>query len=162
MRNVLYRSTSSISSAGWRRCACLVTRNNVSPSPDACGVELMLYRRSVPPYGKETAPQMQTIYDFKHLKASAHFLNTQYRMPVPLGEFISEYVYDKKLLSVHPTTDFSAVLFVDVRKGQEERVGSSWKVYLLVESAARSGALSHVFAEHRGGARSCKHRQELL
>ncbi|KAL1940365.1 hypothetical protein VTO73DRAFT_8937 [Trametes versicolor] len=83
--------------------------------------------KQLPPYGKETAPQMKTIYDFKHLKASAYFLNTQYRMPALLGEFISEYVYDKKLLSVHPITDFSAVLFVDVRKGQEERVGSSWK-----------------------------------
>lgn len=140
-----------------------MTRNNVSPSPDACDVELTInFHGSVPPYGKETAPQMKTIYDFKHLRASAYFLNTQYRMPTPLGEFISEYVYDKKLLSVHQITDFSAVLFVDVRKGQEERVGSSWKVYPLVESAASSGALSLVFVEHRGGARSREHRQELL
>lgn len=106
-----------------------MTRNNVSPSPDACDVELtMRCPGSVPPYGKEVAPHMKTIYDFKHLNASAHFLRTQYRMPVLLGEFISEYVYDKKLLSVHPVTDFSAVRFVDVWSGQEERVGTSWKV----------------------------------
>ncbi len=105
---------------------------------------------------------MKTIYDIKHLKASAYFLDAQYRMPVPLGQFISEYVYDKKLLSVHPIVDFSAVRFVDVRKGQEERVGSSWKVNALAESSAGSGALSLVFVEHRGGARSRKHRQELL
>lgn len=100
------------------------------------------YRGSVPPYGKETAPEMKTIYDFRQLKASAYFLNTQYRMPVPLGEFISEYVYDKKLLSEHSITDRSAVRFVDVRKGREERVGSSWKVSERVEPSTGPVSLS--------------------
>ncbi|OSC98823.1 P-loop containing nucleoside triphosphate hydrolase protein [Trametes coccinea BRFM310] len=84
--------------------------------------------KQLPPYGKETAPGIKTIYDFKHLKASAYFLNTQYRMPLLLGEFISDHVYDSKLRSVHAISDRSAVRFVNVRKGTEERVGSSWKV----------------------------------
>ncbi|KAH9888514.1 hypothetical protein C8Q73DRAFT_655707 [Cubamyces lactineus] len=84
--------------------------------------------KQLPPYGKETAPGLKTIYDFKQFKAAAYFLNTQYRMPLPLGEFISEYVYNSKLRSVHRITDHSAVCFVDVRKGCEGRVGSSWKV----------------------------------
>ena len=71
---------------------------------------------------------MKTIFDFKQLKPLAYFLNTQYRMPVPLGDFISHEVYNSKLKSVHKITDGSCVRFVDVRKGAEESVGSSWKV----------------------------------
>ena len=88
---------------------------------------MLMSSRPVPPYGKETAPSMQTIFDFKHLKPTAYFLNTQYRMPVPLGEFISQEVYNSKLKSIHKITESSCVRFVDVRKGTEESVGSSWK-----------------------------------
>ena len=50
------------------------------------------------------------------------------RMPVPIGSFISEHVYEGKLQSEHPLVEHDCVTFVDVRKGTEERVGSSWKV----------------------------------
>ena len=53
------------------------------------------------------------------------------RMPVPLGDFISRTVYDSKLQSKHEINDMKTskcVLFVDVRKGYEERAGESWKV----------------------------------
>ncbi|KAI1783492.1 P-loop containing nucleoside triphosphate hydrolase protein [Ganoderma leucocontextum] len=83
--------------------------------------------KQLPPFGKETAPLMKTIFDFKHLKPSAYFLNTQYRMPVPLGEFISEEVYNSKLKSIHNITDSSCVRFVDVRKGVEESMAPGWK-----------------------------------
>ncbi|KAI0712798.1 P-loop containing nucleoside triphosphate hydrolase protein [Cerioporus squamosus] len=83
--------------------------------------------KQLPPYGQETAPQMKTIFDIKHLKPSAYFLNTQYRMPIPLGQFISEEVYNSKLKSVHKISEKSCVSFVDVRKGQEQSVGSSWR-----------------------------------
>ncbi|OJT11526.1 ATP-dependent helicase upf1 [Trametes pubescens] len=83
--------------------------------------------KQLPPYGKETAPEMKTIYDFEQFKDSTYFLDTQYRMPTPLGDFISEEVYENKLKSVHNITDRSAVRFVDVWKGREELVGSSWK-----------------------------------
>ncbi|KAI0644849.1 P-loop containing nucleoside triphosphate hydrolase protein [Trametes meyenii] len=84
--------------------------------------------KQLPPYGKDAAPNMKTIYDFKQFKAAAYFLNTQYRMPIPLGQFISDHVYDSKLLSVHMITDRNAVCLVDVHKGEEEHAGSSWKV----------------------------------
>ncbi|KAI0363390.1 P-loop containing nucleoside triphosphate hydrolase protein [Pilatotrama ljubarskyi] len=84
--------------------------------------------KQLPPYGKETAAEMKTIYDFIQFKGAAYFLNTQYRMPVPLGDFISEQVYDSKLKSVHEITDRGSVCLIDVRKGREEPVGSSWKV----------------------------------
>lgn len=49
-------------------------------------------------------------------------------MPVLLGSFISEEVYDKKLRSVHKIEDMGCVAFVDVNKGREERCGNSWRV----------------------------------
>ncbi|KAI0800454.1 P-loop containing nucleoside triphosphate hydrolase protein [Fomes fomentarius] len=81
----------------------------------------------LPPFGSEAAPKMKTIFDFKHLKDNAYFLDMQYRMPVPLGNFISEHVYDLKLKSVHTVKDSRCVQFIDVRKGKEEKVGRSWK-----------------------------------
>ncbi|CDO72676.1 hypothetical protein BN946_scf184985.g96 [Trametes cinnabarina] len=83
--------------------------------------------KQLPPYGKETAPDIKTIYDFKQFKRAAYFLNMQYRMPTPLGDFISKQVYDSKLRSEHKISDRGAVRLVDVRKGREEQVGSSWK-----------------------------------
>ncbi|TFK82323.1 P-loop containing nucleoside triphosphate hydrolase protein, partial [Polyporus arcularius HHB13444] len=88
--------------------------------------------KQLPPYGQETAPQMKTIFDTKHLKPFAYFLNTQYRMPIPLGQFISEEVYNSKLQSVHNIADKSCVYFVDVRKGREQSVGSSWRVSAIL------------------------------
>ncbi|KAI0359312.1 P-loop containing nucleoside triphosphate hydrolase protein [Trametes cingulata] len=83
--------------------------------------------KQLPPYGKETAPKMKTIFDFPHLKGSSYFLNTQYRMPVPIGDFISKQMYASKLKSSHEETDRGCVRMIDVRKGKEEADGSSWK-----------------------------------
>ncbi|KAG6888036.1 hypothetical protein C0992_009851, partial [Termitomyces sp. T32_za158] len=48
-------------------------------------------------------------------------------MPVPLGEFISSYVYDGRLKSQHNIRDASCVSFVDTIKGSEKKSGFSWK-----------------------------------
>ncbi|KAF9803982.1 hypothetical protein IEO21_09498 [Rhodonia placenta] len=80
----------------------------------------------LPPYGKETAPGIQTIFDIEHLNAAAFFLNTQYRMPQPVGQFISQHIYRSRLRSKHDIEDMSCVQFVDVFKGEETKVGSSW------------------------------------
>ncbi|KAH9856811.1 hypothetical protein C2E23DRAFT_721458 [Lenzites betulinus] len=116
--------------------------------------------KQLPPFGKETAQEMKTIYDFKHLKGAGYFLNIQYRMPVPLGEFISKTVYDGKLKSEHKITDWSAVSFVDVRKGREEKVGSSWKVRLYTLYLFHAADQRHL--EYGGGPRGREHCQELL
>lgn len=50
------------------------------------------------------------------------------RMPVPLGAFVSEEVYDGKLHSEHRIREMDCVAFVDAVKGQEEKCGTSWKV----------------------------------
>ncbi|KIK52413.1 hypothetical protein GYMLUDRAFT_77825 [Collybiopsis luxurians FD-317 M1] len=47
-------------------------------------------------------------------------------MPVPLGYFISSHVYGSRLRTVHDIDDDSCIRFVDVWKGKEEKMGSSW------------------------------------
>ncbi|PSR72748.1 hypothetical protein PHLCEN_2v11443 [Hermanssonia centrifuga] len=47
-------------------------------------------------------------------------------MPIPLGNFISDEVYNKKLKSVHNIDNISCISFVDVDKGVEEHCGKSW------------------------------------
>ncbi|KAK0476953.1 P-loop containing nucleoside triphosphate hydrolase protein [Armillaria novae-zelandiae] len=81
----------------------------------------------VPPYGKDKAPSMQCIFDIDHLKDESYFLNIQYRMPHPLGEFISREVYNGRLRSEHRIKDPSCVAFIDTKTGMEERSGLSWQ-----------------------------------
>jgi hypothetical protein len=49
------------------------------------------------------------------------------RLPVPLGGFISETVYEGKLHSSHAIVDHSCIVFIDVEKGKEERRGMSYQ-----------------------------------
>jgi hypothetical protein len=99
----------------------------------------------VPPYGAEAA-DLQTIFGVKHLKKQAYFLDTQCsqlfshitlshtddiasdRLPVPLGEFISETVYNGKLRSCHEVVDHSCIAFIDVWKGEERKRAISYEV----------------------------------
>ncbi|KAK0471193.1 P-loop containing nucleoside triphosphate hydrolase protein [Armillaria novae-zelandiae] len=86
--------------------------------------------KQLPPYGKEKAPSMQCIFDIDHLKDIAHRLDTQYRMPHPLGDFISREVYDNRLRSEHGIADPSCIAFIDARNGNEKKSGFSWQVSL--------------------------------
>ncbi|KAL7277493.1 hypothetical protein ACG7TL_008414 [Trametes sanguinea] len=83
--------------------------------------------KQLPPFGKEHAPKMQTIFDFPHIRKGAYFLDTQYRMPVPLGDFISQEVYKSLLKSDHEVQGRDCIKVIDVRKGVEEQLGTSWK-----------------------------------
>lgn len=49
-------------------------------------------------------------------------------MPTPLGAFISDEVYNGKLRSEHKISNLDCVAFVDVGKGQEMQIGTSWTV----------------------------------
>ncbi|KAI0343425.1 P-loop containing nucleoside triphosphate hydrolase protein [Trametopsis cervina] len=82
--------------------------------------------KQLPPFGQDAVPQLQSIFDVKHLKPQAYFLNTQYRMPVPLGNFISHAVYNSELKSNHAIQDTSCIAFIDAAKGQEVQSGKSW------------------------------------
>ncbi|KAG5734510.1 hypothetical protein E4T56_gene5962 [Termitomyces sp. T112] len=80
----------------------------------------------LPPYGKDQVPKMRTIFDLPHLAETACFLDTQYRMPVPLGDFISKYIYGGRLKSKHNIYDTSCISFVDTINGSEIKSGFSW------------------------------------
>ncbi|KAL5510973.1 hypothetical protein ACEPAG_3692 [Sanghuangporus baumii] len=82
--------------------------------------------KQLPPFGKDAAPTLQSVFDVRHLKPTAYFLNTQYRMPVPLGRFISEAVYDGKLKSEHDVKTQSCIAFIDVSLGEEENDKKSY------------------------------------
>ncbi|KAG6918475.1 hypothetical protein DXG01_014102 [Tephrocybe rancida] len=82
--------------------------------------------KQLPPYGQEKLPEMKTIFDLPHLQGTAGFLDTQYRMPTPLGQFISKHVYDGKLKSEHNITTMSCVSFINVPNGAEAKSGFSW------------------------------------
>ncbi|KAJ3928828.1 MAG: P-loop containing nucleoside triphosphate hydrolase protein [Lentinula lateritia] len=84
--------------------------------------------KQLPPFGQEEAQTLQSIFDIEHLKPSNYFLDTQYRMPVPLGNFISQKVYEGRLKSRHKTTSHNSVRFVNTPRGVEKKKGSSWTV----------------------------------
>ncbi|KAL5510974.1 hypothetical protein ACEPAG_3693 [Sanghuangporus baumii] len=83
--------------------------------------------KQLPPYGRDAAPTLQSIFDIGHLKSSAYFLDTQYRMPNEIGGFISRSVYQSKLKSTHPIDGWDCIKFIDVWNGNEEKAGKSWK-----------------------------------
>ncbi|KAK7444835.1 hypothetical protein VKT23_015152 [Stygiomarasmius scandens] len=76
--------------------------------------------KQLPPFGQEKAKSLKCIFDIKHLKRKSYFLDIQYRMPIPIGNFISRAVYDNRLRSKHNVDNLSCVSFVDVR-GQEQK-----------------------------------------
>jgi hypothetical protein len=49
-------------------------------------------------------------------------------MPVPIGEFISARVYNRRLRSQNDITSMDCVAFIDVVKGVETASALSWKV----------------------------------
>ncbi|KAF9510873.1 hypothetical protein BS47DRAFT_1249813, partial [Hydnum rufescens UP504] len=83
--------------------------------------------KQLAPYGQSDFPDLQSVFEVDHLVGHATFLDTQYRMPLPVGHFISKHVYDDKLKSVHKINASNCVQFVDVDDGVEEKVsgGSS-------------------------------------
>ncbi|CAK5268391.1 unnamed protein product [Mycena citricolor] len=98
--------------------------------------------KQLPPYGHSDIPSLQSVYELKHLRKKAVFLDTQYRsmpypdyrmkltlcrcsMPIRLGSFISQHVYFNKLQSSHKKTD-NCCHFIDVPGCKEEFKGHGW------------------------------------
>ncbi|KAK0189342.1 P-loop containing nucleoside triphosphate hydrolase protein [Armillaria mellea] len=102
--------------------------------------------KQLPPYGKEKAPSMQSIFDIGHLQDVAHRLDIQYRMPHPLGNFISREVYDNRLRSEHDITDPSCIAFIDAKNGKEEKSGFSWRNDDEVQTVAQ--LVQHYYKGH--------------
>ncbi|KIY67259.1 P-loop containing nucleoside triphosphate hydrolase protein, partial [Cylindrobasidium torrendii FP15055 ss-10] len=80
--------------------------------------------KQLPPFGDNEIKGLESIFEKPHLRSNAVFLNTQYRMPIPLGKFISKNVYGNKLKSVHDIGT-PCCLFVNT-VGIEEKQGHSW------------------------------------
>ncbi|KAK7033216.1 AAA-12 domain-containing protein [Favolaschia claudopus] len=79
--------------------------------------------KQLPPYGQEDLQDLQSIFELPHLRRLCLFLDTQYRMPPQIGEFISTHIYDHKLNSnpLHPIPDsIVACQFVDVVGAKEQ------------------------------------------
>ncbi|OJA13623.1 hypothetical protein AZE42_03977 [Rhizopogon vesiculosus] len=82
--------------------------------------------KQLAPFGQDDVQQLQSVFEFPHLRQQACFLNTQYRMPVVVGDFISRHIYDHQLMTVHDISSRAACRFVDVKMGQENKSGHSW------------------------------------
>jgi len=79
--------------------------------------------KQLPPYGQEDLQDLQSIFEITHLRRLCLFLDTQYRMPPQIGEFISTNVYDSKLNSnpKHPISNsIVACQFIDVVGAKEQ------------------------------------------
>ncbi|KAG6332525.1 hypothetical protein ID866_6562 [Astraeus odoratus] len=83
-------------------------------------------QKQLAPYGQEEIRSLESVFEFDHLLKKAVFLNTQYRLPCVVGNFISQRVYAGKLSTRHIITDRKACRFIDVRGGQEAKQGHSW------------------------------------
>lgn len=82
--------------------------------------------KQLAPYGQGDINDLRSIFEMPHLRKSAIFLDTQYRMPVPIGQFISRHVYNHQLKTIHSITTAKSCIFVDVANGKEAKKGSSW------------------------------------
>lgn len=78
----------------------------------------------LPPFRQDQVSSMRSIFDIKHLSEGSLFLREQYRMPVPVGDFISQEVYQNRLLSRHSIVSASCVAFVDAPGTEELKRGS--------------------------------------
>ncbi|KAG2110288.1 P-loop containing nucleoside triphosphate hydrolase protein, partial [Suillus discolor] len=85
--------------------------------------------KQLPPYGQDDIQDLKSIFEVKHIKDRAIFLDTQYRMPPQIGQFISKFVYDD-LLESDPqhsvTNERMACHFINI-PSQEQSHGTSWK-----------------------------------
>jgi len=104
--------------------------------------------KQLPPHGQDDLGNLQSIFELNHLRDSLAFLDTQFRMPPQIGDFISEHVYDGKLKSNPSHVVPSSVVachFVDVN-GSERR-DSSGKSYHNEEEVDAIALLARLLQE---------------
>jgi len=65
----------------------------------------------------------------RHINPTTSLLD---RLPIPIGTFISQNVYEHQLKSVHAITTKSSCRFVDVHNGKEEQINHSWVVRIHI------------------------------
>lgn len=82
--------------------------------------------RQLPPHQREQIEGLKSIYDITHVKEASLMLDTQYRMPIEIGTFVSMAMYNRQLRSQHDVSGFDCVKFVDVAVGDEKEASTSW------------------------------------
>ncbi|KAF9021716.1 P-loop containing nucleoside triphosphate hydrolase protein, partial [Rhodocollybia butyracea] len=91
--------------------------------------------KQLPPHGQEDIEELQSVFEINHLHAYVHLLDTQYRMPPQMGDFISEQVYESLLKSnaLHPITNSTiACQFLDI-PGTEKMQNNSFIVSFCLQ-----------------------------
>ncbi|KAF8813317.1 P-loop containing nucleoside triphosphate hydrolase protein [Phlegmacium glaucopus] len=91
--------------------------------------------KQLAPFGQGDIPGLQSIFEKPHLQNNRIFLDTQYRMPISIGNFISKNVYNNRLKSEHPISHTNSCYFIDVKDGVEKSCGHSWQNLREVEVA---------------------------
>ncbi|KAI5480605.1 hypothetical protein MNV49_000301 [Pseudohyphozyma bogoriensis] len=82
--------------------------------------------KQLAPYQSAQVPEIASVFDVAHLKAGAYFLDTQYRMPSKIGDFIGKHVYSGQLKSFQGVSqEQDCIKLVDVASGFEESCGTS-------------------------------------
>ncbi|KZT19145.1 P-loop containing nucleoside triphosphate hydrolase protein [Neolentinus lepideus HHB14362 ss-1] len=99
--------------------------------------------KQLAPYGQDDLGDLESIFEIDHLRRRAFFLDTQFRMPTPIGLFISRHVYNNRLRTVHKIHVRTSCRFVDVSEGKEESSGNSWKNVSEAQQAVRIARVCH-------------------
>lgn len=86
--------------------------------------------KQLPPHGQEEIGGLQSIFEVEHLRKYMLLLDTQYRMPPQIGDFISQSVYEGLLKSSDghslAQTPYMTCQFINVA-GKQVSVGTSLK-----------------------------------
>lgn len=82
-------------------------------------------------------------------------------MPKPIAAFISQFVYDGRLLSQHPLDSPNCLAFIDAPHTGEERAGFSSRVsyIFLIYGCPNQNLHNKELGRNRHG---CEPREELL
>ncbi|KZT73689.1 hypothetical protein DAEQUDRAFT_743114 [Daedalea quercina L-15889] len=82
--------------------------------------------KQLAPFGQDDLGELPSIFEMQHLQQDALFLDTQYRMPKPVGTFISKHVYNGRLKTSHEVTSRRSCILVDIHHGKETKSNNSW------------------------------------
>ncbi|KAI0317975.1 P-loop containing nucleoside triphosphate hydrolase protein [Amylostereum chailletii] len=100
--------------------------------------------KQLPPFKQDEIPTLRSVFEIPSLREDAIFLDTQYRMPVIIGNFISQHVYNGFLETKHDITSWEACRFVDVIKSAEcQSQGGSWTNSHEADAAIRIARKYH-------------------
>ncbi|KAJ4477314.1 P-loop containing nucleoside triphosphate hydrolase protein, partial [Lentinula aciculospora] len=102
--------------------------------------------KQLPPYGQEEIQDLKSVFEIDHLQNHLYLLDTQYRMPPQMGDFISNTVYNGELKSnsKHAINDKTiACQFIDAG-GVERSERDSYIVSIFSDSLVAM----HLVLEH--------------